>query len=92
MKKNVFIKRCAEDLGISQKRMKEVIEVIGGNIVEGMRDDDGVSPFVGIKFISEYKDPHIGRNPMTGESIEVPGKWRPKVKFGVAVKEALNED
>ena len=90
MKKVDFIKMCAAKANLSQKDMKEVLVAVGEAIVEAMKDEDGVSPFTGMKFSAEYKEPHDGRNPLTGESIRVPGKYRPKVKFGAYVKNAIN--
>ena len=90
MTKNEFMKACAVKSGLTQKDMKEVLEIIGDMIVVNMKTEDGVTPFTGMKFVAEYKDPHVARNPLNGQQVNVPGKYRPKVKFGVAVKDALN--
>lgn len=90
MKKSEFIKKFAKEADLSQKDAKEILAILGKVVVECMKDEDGVTPFTGMKFISEYREPHIARNPSTGETINVAGKYRPKVKFGATVKEALN--
>ena len=41
-------------------------------------------------FESVKKDAHEGRNPMTGETIQIPAKNVPKVKFSSRFKEELN--
>ena len=91
MTKTEFMKKCAEDAGMSQKDMREVLEIIGSNIVAHMKDEDGVTPFNGIKFTTVYKEARTGRNPMTGEPLAIAAKTSPKVKFGKAVKEGINE-
>jgi len=90
MKKTEFIKLIAEKTGMSQKDSKEVLEIIGAEIVKHMKDEDGVTPFAGMKFTSAYADKRQGRNPQTGETIVIPGRFQPKVKFGTPVKDALN--
>lgn len=90
MKKAEFIKMFAEKANMSQKDTKEILTVFGEVLVEAMKDEDGISPFPGMKFIAEYKEPHVARNPATGETVQVAGKYRPKVKFGAVVKDALN--
>lgn len=90
MKRSEFVKVCAEKSGLSQKDMKEVLEVVGNVILDNMKDEDGVTPFSGIKFASVYRAARVGHNPATGEAVNIPGKYQPKVKFGTRVKETLN--
>ena len=90
MKKVDFIKEFAAKAELSLKDAKEVVQVMGDLIVEHMKDEDGVSPFSGMKFVATYKDARTARNPQTGESMKVPAKYAPRVRFGKAVKEAIN--
>ena len=90
MDKQSFIKKCAERAGLSQKDMREVLTVVGDCIVECMKDEDGITPFSGMKFVSVLKEARIARNPRTGEDVEVPAKYMPKIRFGAHVKTALN--
>lgn len=90
MKKLDFVKLCAAKCNLSQKDMKEVLVGVGEAIVEAMKTEDGVTPFAGMKFYTVHKDARTGRNPQTGEAIAIPAKDAPKVRFGVAVKEAVN--
>lgn len=91
MKKVDFIKTFAEKARLSQKDAKEILEIAGAEIVEHMHDEDGVSPFAGMKFTCTYVEERQGRNPKTGETIVIPGRYQPKVKFGTPVKDALNK-
>ena len=38
-----------------------------------------------------YHAPRLGRNPMTGESIDTPEKYIPHFKPGVALRELVNK-
>lgn len=89
MRKAEFVKACAEGCGVPQKYMKEYLKVIGEVIVDGMKDEEGVVPFAGIRFFTKYVEPRLGRNPMTGEAVDIPGKYSPRVKFAASVKEAI---
>ena len=55
-----------------------------------MKDEDGVTPFSGVKFYARYNEAKIGRNPATGESVNIAAKYQPKVRFGSHVKEIIN--
>ena len=87
MTKLEFIKKFAEKAGLTQKDAKEVTAALFAVIFEGMKDEDGVTPIPGVKFMTRHKEAGHARNPRTGEAITVPAKDVPKVKFGVAVKE-----
>lgn len=91
MKKEELIKEFKENAGLANlKDSKEILEILGKIIVSHMKDEDGITPFAGIKFTSVYRDAMTVKSPATGEMIDVPAKYVPKVRFGKAVKEALN--
>lgn len=86
MKKNDFIKLFAEKANITQKDAREISASYWDAIFEAMRDEEGVCPIQGVKFMTVHKDARTARNPLTGETIAVPEKDVPKVKFGTSVK------
>lgn len=43
-------------------------------------------------FELNHRPPRIGRNPMTGEAVSVPGKWVPHFKAGKELREAVQMD
>ena len=90
MKKSDFVKMCAEKAGLSQRDMREVLDIVGDCVAVAMKDEDGVSPFAGVKFYTEFKEARMAKNPRTGEPVQVEAKYRPKARFGVAIKEAIN--
>lgn len=42
-------------------------------------------------FSLHYRPPRMGRNPRTGESVALPGKYVPHFKPGKALRERVNE-
>ncbi len=90
MNRTDFAKICAERCGVTQKLMKNILAEVGTLITENMKDEDGVTPFQGMKFYAVHKDARMGRNPQNGEPIEIAAKYQPKIKFGATVKNAIN--
>ncbi len=41
-------------------------------------------------FSLNYRPPRTGRNPKTGERVDVPGKFRPHFKAGKELRDRLN--
>ena len=91
MTRTEFYKEYAKTAGIKQKDAKNIIESIGEIIIAHMSDENGVTPFDGITLKRSWSAPRVGRNPQTGESVNINGKWQPKAKFGKAVKDAIQE-
>ncbi|HQU15383.1 MAG: integration host factor subunit beta [Chromatiales bacterium 21-64-14] len=43
-------------------------------------------------FSLHYRPPRIGRNPKTGDSVQLPGKYVPHFKPGKELRERVNND
>ena len=41
-------------------------------------------------FSLNYRQPRIGRNPATGEKVEVPAKWTPHFKPGLELRQRVD--
>lgn len=86
-----FIKTIAVKTGYSQKDIKEVLskaqEIIEDNLVVG----DATKVFSWLTIEPVEKPARVGRNPKTGESIEIPPRTSVKAKFGKGIKDILNE-
>ena len=42
-------------------------------------------------FSLNYRQPRVGRNPKSGESVQVPGKYVPYFKAGKEMREGVND-
>jgi integration host factor subunit beta len=89
MNKSELIETLAEKKGISYKKSEEIINTIFDSLSEAMLAGDrieirGFGSFV----INEYKS-YTGRNPKTGESIDVKPKKLPFFKVGKELKERV---
>lgn len=89
MNKSELIETLSEKRGISYKKSEEIINTIFDALSQAMLSGDrieirGFGSFV----INEYKS-YTGRNPKTGESIDVKPKKLPFFKVGKELKERV---
>jgi len=72
----------AEKAGVSKKEAKTVLEAFNAKIIEVLKSEKKVKlPGLGI-FVVKLRKARTGRNPKTGETIQIPEKK--VVKFRVA--------
>jgi integration host factor subunit beta len=89
MNKSELIEVLSQKKGISFKKAEEIINTIFESMTNAMLSGDrieirGFGSFV----INEYKS-YTGRNPKTGESIDVKPKKLPFFKVGKELKERV---
>ena len=79
MKKKDLILRIADDLDVTQKRAEEIYEAIFSEIINNLSkgSDIKLSGFGSLQIIN--RKTKLGRNPRTGERLEIP--QHPSVKF-----------
>lgn len=65
--------------------VKEILEAIAGTLAKGHRVE--IRGFG--SFSLNYRPPRLGRNPKTGEKVEVGGKYVPHFKAGKELRERL---
>ena len=64
-----------------------VLEHMSNSLVDGDRIEIRGFGSIGLR----YRAPRIGRNPKTGESVSVPGKYVPHFKPGRLLRERVNK-
>lgn len=92
MTKDEFAKKIKEQLNLSSQAVAlEVINKVADTIVEAVKSGDEITlPNVG-KFSAVERSARKGRNPLTGETIEIPAKKAVKFKVSNSIKKAINE-
>lgn len=79
----------SEDKKITQKEVKEVIDILEGLIVYNLKE--GIETRVlGMTIYPKETKARTGRNPQTGEPIEIPAKKVGKIKVGKSIKDFAN--
>jgi len=69
-----------------EKSIKEILELMAHSLSKGDRIE--IRGFG--SFSLHYRAPRVGRNPKTGESVELTGKYVPHFKPGKELRERVN--
>jgi DNA-binding protein HU-beta len=86
MKKTDIISRMAEGAGITKAQADKAMEGLFEAVKDGLKDGGKVT-FVGFgTFSVAERKARAGRNPKTGEVVEVPAKRVPHFKPGKELK------
>ena len=88
MNKAELIKAVAAKTGKTQVEIKATLADIQDVVMNTLKKQD-VTVFDGLTLKVKERPAHIGRNPITGESLNIPAKNVPKATFGKAFKDAV---
>ena len=91
MTKSDLVERIAEKLDITKKEAEAVVGVVFGSIVEAIEKEEKVELRGFGCFKVKTKRARKGRNPRTGEEIDIPPKRVPYFKPGKDMREAVNK-
>lgn len=90
MNKSELIEAVAERTKITKKRAEEVVNLIFDSMIEAMAKGDRIEiRGLGSFIVKEY-GAYTGRNPRTGESIQVQPKKLPFFKVGKELRERVD--
>lgn len=76
---------------LTHEDAKFVVDVILGAITSSLVADSRVEIRGFGSFSLSYRQPRIGRNPKSGEAVQVPGKYLPYFKAGKEMREGVND-
>ncbi len=90
MNKNDLIATVADDTGLSKAEATRSVDSVIDSITKALTGGGEVR-LVGFgTFSVVQRKASQGRNPRTGEKIQIPASIQPKFKAGKALKEAVN--
>lgn len=90
MNKNDLIAKVAEKADLSKADATQAVDGVFDAITDALKEGDEVR-LVGFgTFAVTRRQASTGRNPRTGEPIQIPASNQPKFKAGKGLKEALN--
>lgn len=87
--KKELTKEIAGRANITHKEAMRIFDITQEVFYEALETQDDVKLFDGVIFSVKDTAPRTGRNPMTGEAINIPAKKKASVRFGKAVKDIL---
>jgi DNA-binding protein HU-beta len=90
MNKNDLVDAVSASTGLSKSDGASAIDTMLDSIASALKEGDEVRlPGFGI-FSVAHRKASEGRNPRTGEAIQIPASKLPKFKAGKTLKQALN--
>ena len=90
MNKNDLIAKVADSSGLSKADAARAVDSVLGAISSSLGGGQDVR-IVGFgTFSVAHRAATTGRNPRTGEAINIPASKQPKFKAGKALKDAVN--
>ncbi len=90
MNKNDLIASVADSAGLSKSDASNAVDAVLQAITDGLAGG-GEIRLVGFgTFSVANRAATTGRNPRTGEAIQIPASKQPKFKAGKALKDAVN--
>ena len=90
MNKNDLVAAVANDAGLSKADAARAVDSVFDSITGALKSGGDVR-LVGFgTFSITNRKASIGRNPRTGEQIQIPASKQPKFKAGKGLKDAVN--
>ncbi|MCF6344206.1 MAG: HU family DNA-binding protein [Devosiaceae bacterium] len=90
MNKNELSSAVAEKAGISKADATSAVEAVIDTITQTLKDGGDVRLIGFGTFAVTRRKASKGRNPSTGEAIDIPASNQAKFKAGKGLKEAIN--
>lgn len=90
MNKSGLVKQLSIEADITKKRANEIINIVFDSLTEALINNNRIEIRGFGSFVVRDYPPYFGRNPKTGENIEVTAKKVPFFKVGKELKEKIN--
>jgi integration host factor subunit beta len=91
MTKAELVEKVASTIKLSQKETEVIVGIILQSITESLSAGDKVELRGFGSFRIRERKPRVGRNPKSGELVEVPAKKVPFFKAGKELRERVDE-
>lgn len=90
MNKSGLIQVVSEKTNLTKKKAEEVIDIVFGTMSQALINGERIELRGVGSFVVKNYDPYVGRNPKTGEGIQVPSKKLPFFKVGKELREKVD--
>ena len=92
MTKAELVEEVARTTQLTKKHAELIVNTVFESIVSSLKDGEKIELRGFGSFRIRDRGPRIGRNPKTGDRVNVPPKRIPYFKPGKDLKELLNDD
>ena len=91
MNKSDLARMVAERKGMHQRQADALVAAIFDSMAEALQRQERIEIRGFGSFVSKQYGAYVGRNPKTGEQIQVPAKRMPYFKVGKDLKRKIND-
>lgn len=91
MTKAELVDEVSRAIQVTKKQAESIVNVVFDSIVESLRSGEKIELRGFGSFRLRSRKSRTGRNPKTGEKVEVPSKKIPYFKPGKELKELIND-
>lgn len=88
--KQDFISKIAEKTGFTKVDTKAFLQGMEDVVFDVMGEHEDIRLMNGLTLSVKDVAARVGRNPMTGETIQIPARKKVSAKIGKALKDAAN--
>lgn len=92
MTKAELVDEVAKSTQLTKKHAEIIVSTVFDSIVDSLKQGEKIELRGFGSFRIRHRGPRIGRNPKTGDKVQVPAKRIPYFKPGKDLREMLNED
>jgi len=92
MTKAELVDEVARATQLTKKHAEIIVNTVFDSIVTSLKEGEKIELRGFGSFRIRHRGPRLGRNPKTGERVEVPAKRIPYFKPGKELREMLNSD
>ncbi|MDA2924621.1 integration host factor subunit beta [Acidobacteria bacterium AH-259-L09] len=90
MTKAELVDEVSENSGLTKQDAEVVVQTVLVSIVDALNSGEAVELRGFGSFRLRHRTPRLGRNPKTGQAVQVPAKRVPYFKPGKALRELIN--
>ena len=92
LNKSDLIERiAAKQLNVTEATVEEAVKTMIDQMIGTLATDHRIEIRGFGSFALHHRDPRVGRNPKTGDSVKVAAKAVPHFKPGKALRDAVND-
>lgn len=89
-KSDLITRIATQQVGLNEQLVEESVKIMLDQMVASLASGKRIEIRGFGSFALHYREPRVGRNPKTGESVEVAAKAVPHFKPGKALRDAVN--
>jgi integration host factor subunit beta len=91
MTKAELVEKVAYKINLTKKQTEIIVNTLFQSITDSLGEGDKVELRGFGSFRVRHRDARVGRNPKSGEKVEVPAKYVPFFKPGKELRELVDE-